>query len=237
MEPFPFTLISYNIHHGRGMDRHLDLRRIVHVIRDAGADVACLQEVDCRVMRSRLVNQPAVLAKDLGMEFVYGPTLIWPGGQRYGNLLLSRLPIEAHRTHLMPGRGEQRGVIEARITTPAGTMTVFCTHWGLPEGDRGLHAAHALEAMAETPGPVLFAGDLNEPPDGPSHDILRESGLVALGPQEATCPADDPDLAIDHIYGSEHFTARDAYAIPSLASDHRPVVAELELRAEPGIDH
>ncbi len=229
MQPFHITLITYNIHHARGMDRHLDINRIAGVIRDSGAHVACLQEVDRHVVRSRRMDQPRRLATLLGMEPVYGPTLRWPAGQRYGNLVLSRLPIEDSRTHLLPGRGEQRGLIEARLGTPAGPVTLLASHWGLPEEDRALHSARTVELFAAAPGPALFAGDLNEPPDGPGHAVLREAGLVPLGPSEPTYPAHDPDSAIDHVYGSGHWTVRDAYTIPSLASDHRPVVVELSL--------
>lgn len=235
MEPFRFTIISYNIHHGRGLDHHLDMNRIASVIADTSADVVCLQEVDYRVVRSRFINQPAALASALSMERVFGATLRWPGGQRYGNLLLSRLPIESSRHHLMSGRGERRGIIEARLTTPAGPITVLNTHWGLPEADRTLHAARSVALLTEAGRPTLLAGDLNEETNGPNHALLRDAGLAPLGPPEPTFPADAPSIAIDHVYGTRHFTAREAYTIPSLASDHRPVVVELEMRvAAPG---
>ena len=39
-------IITYNIHHGEGIDDVYDLDRIAAVIRDSGADIATLQEVD-----------------------------------------------------------------------------------------------------------------------------------------------------------------------------------------------
>ena len=39
-------VLTYNIHHGAGIDGVLDLERIAQVIEQSGADVIGLQEVD-----------------------------------------------------------------------------------------------------------------------------------------------------------------------------------------------
>ena len=39
-------VMSYNIHHGEGTDRRLDLERIAAVIADSGADIVALHELD-----------------------------------------------------------------------------------------------------------------------------------------------------------------------------------------------
>ena len=39
-------VVTYNIHHGVGVDGKLDLNRIAEVIRAAKADLVALQEVD-----------------------------------------------------------------------------------------------------------------------------------------------------------------------------------------------
>jgi endonuclease/exonuclease/phosphatase family metal-dependent hydrolase len=224
------TLITYNIHHGAGLDRQISLARIVGVAADSGAQVACFQEVDCRVARTRRAHQPRELARALKMKAVYGPTIKWPLGARYGNLLLTSLPLTTCHTYLLPGGVEQRGLVEARVKTSAGEVAVYCTHFGLAPDERQLQATRTAEIIAACGVPALLAGDLNEEPGGPSHDILRAAGLVSLGVTEPTFPADDPAIHIDHVYGTEGWKALDAYAIPSLASDHRPVVVELGLR-------
>lgn len=229
MQPPRLTLITYNIHHAAGMDRRVDLPRIATVIRDTGADVACVQEVDCHVVRSRRAHQPNELARLLDMSQVYYPTLRWPLGQRYGILTLSRFPIVSSEAHALPGRGERRGLLETRLETPFGPIAVFCTHWGLPEHDREVQARRTVEILQGVDVPLLFAGDLNEGREGPNHAVLREAGLTALAPSEHTFPSPDPTATIDHIYGSHHWSAREAYVVPSLASDHRPVVADLTL--------
>ena len=43
-------------------------------------------------------------------------------------------------------------------------------------------------------------------------------------------PADKPVKRIDHIFYGERLRAKKAWVVASLASDHVPVVAELELK-------
>ena len=98
------SVLSYNIHHGVGGDGRLDLDRIAAVIRDSGADVAALQEVDRHwSARSGLADQAKELARRLRMHHAYGANLdrapAEPGQPRrqYG----TRTPAA--------GRGDRRG--------------------------------------------------------------------------------------------------------------------------------
>jgi endonuclease/exonuclease/phosphatase family metal-dependent hydrolase len=221
------TLVTYNIHHAEGLDRRVSVPRIAGVLKDVQPDIACLQEVDCRVVRTRRAHQPRELAKALGMKALYGPTLKWPFGARYGNLILTRMPLVATHTHALPGANEARGLVEGHVQTDAGPVAVFCTHWDLSQEDRILQAAATVDIMRRLAIPALLAGDLNEEADGPAHDILRDAGLVPVGTRDCTFPADDPNRVIDHVYGTPGWHVSETYTIPSLASDHRPVVAEL----------
>ena len=222
------TLVTYNIHHAAGMDRRISIPRIAGVLKDADAGVACIQEVDCRVVRSRRSHQPRLLAKALGMKAVYGATLKWPLGARYGNLVLTRLPLIVAHTHNLPLGDEQRGVVEVHVEAPFGPIAVFCTHWGLTDDERVEQAEATVRYIKRAKLPALLAGDFNEGPDGRAHAILTAAGLTRLGTSEPTYPAVDPETCIDHVYGTTHWRVEDSYAIPSLASDHRPVVVELQ---------
>lgn len=62
-EPLEIRILSYNIHHARGMDDKLDLPRIAAVISSVQPDLVSLQEVDQNVTRSENVDQPAELAR------------------------------------------------------------------------------------------------------------------------------------------------------------------------------
>ena len=72
----PLTVLSFNIHHAAGPDGVTDLDRVAAEIRRTRADVIGLQEVDRHWgERSHWADQPAELARRLGMHVVYGANL------------------------------------------------------------------------------------------------------------------------------------------------------------------
>jgi len=105
-------VLSYNIHHGEGVDHKLDLQRIAGVIKSVNPDLVALQEVDKGTQRANRVDQPVELARLTGMKVVFGGNIRYEGGD-YGNAVLSRLPIKRHKNHLLPlfddGELPQRG--------------------------------------------------------------------------------------------------------------------------------
>jgi endonuclease/exonuclease/phosphatase family metal-dependent hydrolase len=112
-------ILTFNIHHGRGLDRIVDLDRISRVIRSANPDIVGLNEVDKQYSkRSEFVDQADWLAEKLDMEHVFGPaiTLESQGNRQYGNAILSRYPIIKSRKHpfdFLPKVVEDRSLLEA----------------------------------------------------------------------------------------------------------------------------
>ena len=134
-EPIRLRVLSYNIHHAEGVDRKLDVERIAGMIRSVEPDLVALQEVDQKVKRTQVVDQPAELAKLTKMQVVFGANIELQGGH-YGNAVLSRFSITRHTNHLLPNidDSEQRGVIEAEIKVPDSNepLLLLATHPGLP---------------------------------------------------------------------------------------------------------
>src|SRR5690606_3039716 len=95
------TFLSYNIHHGEGMDQKLDLNRIAEVIRSVSPHVVTLQEVDRNTQRVNGSDQIRELAELLDMEFRYAKAIDYDGGE-YGHGILSHLPIARFEHHLLP---------------------------------------------------------------------------------------------------------------------------------------
>src|SRR5262245_43631827 len=85
-------IATYNIHKCRGMDRLVRPERIAKVLADIDADIVALQEVVRMDSEHRHEDQARFLGDELGYHVAFGQTRLHRGG-RYGNVVLTRLPI------------------------------------------------------------------------------------------------------------------------------------------------
>jgi len=73
-------VLTYNIHHGKGVDGKLDFARIGRVIREAKPDIVSLQEVDVRTERVGGRDTVRELERLTGMRGVFGSSMSYGGG-------------------------------------------------------------------------------------------------------------------------------------------------------------
>jgi endonuclease/exonuclease/phosphatase family metal-dependent hydrolase len=239
----PVRVMSFNIHHGRGLDGVVDLERVASAIEDADADVVGLQEVDRHWSeRSDFVDQASVLARRLNMHLVYGANLdrdpLEPAQPRrqYGTAILSDHPILEWRNVLLPRTGtkEQRGLLEARVNVRGVPVLVYNTHLQHDSQSERTAQIEAIRQIIGTPeDSVVLVGDLNARPDTPEIAAITEQlrdAWVAAGIGEGyTYPAEDPAARIDYVLTSADVVARAAAVVTSDASDHLPVHADVAL--------
>jgi endonuclease/exonuclease/phosphatase family metal-dependent hydrolase len=244
---------TFNIHHGVGTDGRLDLARTADVIAATGATLVGLQEVDRTLApRSDWVDQAAWLGERLGMVVVHGATIdrpppdpAVPDGprRRYGNALLSGHPVRSWQALRLPGtaRREARGLVDARVDVDGTTVRVVVTHLQNRSGrERREQAAHMVDQLAgdrEQPAPTVLLGDMNAGPDAPEMRTLCAVltdvwAAVGDGPGH-TFPARRPFARIDHVLISSGVTPVAAEVIGTRASDHRPVVVDLDVSPAP----
>ena len=240
---------TFNIHHGVGADGRLDLARTADVISATGASVVGLQEVDRALSaRSDWVDQAAWLGERLGMDVVHGATIdrdppdpTVPDGprRRYGNALLSAHPVRSWRALPLPGdpRREARGLVDALVDVGGTTVRVAVTHLqNRSRGTRREQAAHVVRLLGEPAdprAPTILLGDMNAGPDTPEMRTLTAVlvdvwAAVGNGPGP-TFEARHPFARIDYVLVSEELVPVAAEVVDTRASDHRPVVADLDL--------
>ncbi len=243
-------LVSFNIHHGEGVRGDSALEAQAKLLRDLDSDVAFLQEVDVGVVRSDRVNQAAFLAERSGLSFhVFGKNMDLGGGA-YGNAILSRFKltwgahyvipaVDPHVPRLFEGNGqyylpEPRGILRADARIDGVRHCLLCAHFGFlrQELKEGVDAVLAL--LRRTNMPVLLGSDMNTMDrNAPELFRLREEMVdcaSALSQEGvATYPSDDPVERLDYVLVRGPYRVTTLDVVPSLSSDHRPVVAELEL--------
>lgn len=232
-------VLSYNIHHGEGVDQVLDLERIAKLILEAKADIVGLQEVDRGVERSGKRDLPAELAKLTGMRVHFEKNIPHQGGE-YGNAVLTRFPIKsAKNTHLKQlAPGEQRGVQQLVLDVRGREIVFINTHidYRANPPERTLDA-EALKQMVADAGkrPVILVGDFNAMPTSPFitsvKSFIADAWEITGKGDGFTIPVKKPTRRIDYVFVSkETVTPVRLEVIPSIASDHLPLLAELRLK-------
>lgn len=226
------TVATLNLAHGGNAADGAGLEAAARLLERAGAEVAGLQEVDRGLARSGGVDQAAWLARRLGVDGAFGPALR-RGRGAYGNALLSRWPVLAARSVPLPGEGEPRAALDARLATPAGPVRVLVTHLGLDVPARRRQAEALAGLLAADPGvPTLLLGDFNADPDAP--ELAPIAARLRRLSAPPTYPAPDPRHRSDGIYVSVHWQPQAVWVDPEPVSDHRALLARLGLVAGTG---
>lgn len=244
-------LMTYNVHRCVGTDRKLDVERVAEVIAAEQPDVVALQELDVGRMRTRSVDQAHRLAELLKMTFHFHPAMTVEE-ELYGDAILTALPerrIKAKELPLyrrVPGL-EPRGALWVEVEFEGHKVQIINTHLGLIPQEQKRQAAALLgpDWMGDdkwvAPGVVL--GDFNATPYSATYRMLRTALRDAQAPTPtwprpatATFPSSFPFMRIDHVFltkGLETRGVRSPYDTRArLASDHLPLVVELEITAE-----
>lgn len=238
-------VVTYNVHKCQGLDRRVRPARIASVLRETDADVIAMQEVvSVEDGARREAHQARFIADELGYDFCVGENRRHQGGA-YGNVLLTRLPIERHCNYDITWRWQEpRGCLRADIRVAEGvTVHVFNAHLGTAFVERR-HQGRKLVSqdilrLPELSGPRVVVGDFNEWTRGLASRLLSEE-LVSADVKHhlrrrRTYPGPLPFLHLDHIYHDPALELERLTLHRSLtalvASDHLPLVADFRLRA------
>lgn len=237
-EALRVRVLTYNIHHGEGVDGKLDLQRIAKVITAVEPDLVAVQEVDQKVERTGKVDQPAKLAELTSLNGAFGGNFKFQGGD-YGNLVLSRWPIDKQRNHKLPSLrdGEPRGVLEVEVALPgdAGSLCLLATHLDHRQDEAERIASAKVLNELKTPSLALLAGDLNDVPDSRTLETLRRHWTVSNEKPLPTIPVGKPDRQIDYVLfkpGARWRVVETRVLEEAVASDHRALLAILEIIPE-----
>lgn len=227
--------VTWNLHSCVGRDRRCDPWRVARVLAALEPDVVGLQEVDWRRGPETGQHQFEVIAEALGLTAIAGPNLRDHRGS-YGNGLLTRFPAElVRRLPLSFGTREPRGAIDALLRHEDGSLRVVVTHLGLRRGERREQLAVLRDTLAtEQPrhDATVLLGDLNEwvPPAVADHLLVPEPFPTLLTGR--TYPSRFPLFALDRLLAHPEPRVHSWSVVRTpearIASDHLPLVAELE---------
>src|SRR6266567_541961 len=200
-------LITWNVQWCRGVDGRVDPSRIAHDAKAlADFDVLCLQEIadnypHPRLGGSRGENQFAEIARALpGYTPVQGVAVDVPaeGGRRrrFGNMILSRLPVGPVFRHLLPFpvdpgvNGMPRIALEAIIAAEFGELRVITTHLEYYGSKSRAAQVEALRAIHAEGSGHARRGGIVDTSGSPFHTYLRPASTIITG--DFNLEPDDP---------------------------------------------
>jgi endonuclease/exonuclease/phosphatase family metal-dependent hydrolase len=235
----PLRVMTFNMKSGA-----YGLQKVARVIGQEAPDVVALQEVDIGAMRSGQVDQPAQLAAATGLQHYTHFRATTKSRGAYGVALLSRFPLE-HRSQYrlpVPDGAEPRTLGHVVVRIAGQDVSLYVTHLTpMPFRDeaRALQTEVISRILAEDLRPKLLLGDFNDVADAAALATLRIQlqdvfAAVGEGPQ-GTLPLPlpfGPEWRIDYIFACKSFVPRVSRVVRVRASDHFPVMAELELRPQ-----
>jgi endonuclease/exonuclease/phosphatase family metal-dependent hydrolase len=223
-------LLSYNVRSMRD-----DRAALTRVIRSADAHLVCVQEAP-RLLRWR--STCAALARTSGLVVVGGGR---PAG---ANLIMSTLSVDVTKAVDVlfskdPGL-HQRGTAIAVLRLQGVTFAVAGTHLDLRAEPRLRHIGELETAIANNVPdgvPVIIAADVNDQPGSASWTALvngRTDALTSAGVGSIlTSTSTEPHQTIDGIFVDSAVRVRSVRVLDQpdvrIASDHLPILAELEL--------
>ena len=200
-------LVTWNVQWCRGVDGRVDPARIVAEAKKlADFDVLCLQEIADNFPHPRLAgsageDQFAALAALLpGFTAVPGVAVDHPGEggrrRRFGNMILSRLPVRQAYRHLLPSpidpgkNGMPRIAVEACVAARGGDVRVITTHLEYYSDPQRRAQVDALRSIHAEGHGHARAGSIVDTTGGPFHTFLRPASTIVTG--DFNLEPDDP---------------------------------------------
>lgn len=174
-------VLTLNIYHDRA-DWPQRLELMVEEITALAPDVILLQEV---LQNPELPNQAETLASRLGGYEVFFVSADSVGNpKRYGNAILSRLPVLQTNERRLQPHNDYRMAAHARIEWRGEPVDVYATHLHYGGEDpgpeavetRGTQIRDLLDFVDATRAgdAVVVGGDFNTRPDSPDLQLLAE---------------------------------------------------------------
>lgn len=208
-------VLSYNMRSLRD-----DAAALVRVVRAAGPDVVCVQEAP-KWWRWR--SRCAELARRCDLLFVTGGL---PAGN---NMLMCTAAVSVRESaDFLFTRAfglHQRGMATASCSLGGARFQLVSTHLDMDAAQRRLHVEEMFTALGRLDDAVVLGADVNEHPGEPAWS--------ALGARLPECGAGTRARRIDGIFLSPGIRVLTAAVLDSpdvrIASDHPPILAEVEL--------
>lgn len=249
-----FRVLQFNMQFGqrweaeRPDDSPIDLDGTIAEIRSHGADLVLLQEVERALPGGRQMEPPPNYQRLRQAFPEYHGTFAYPPADArelpfgIGLAILSRSPLRDVFRQDLPSPPVEfvfegaantptdRILIGARTSVNGHELTVINTHllaFFMLNASSEMHGEQrklVIQRAASARGPVVLGGDFNVSNHASLVQQFGESGFRTTQSTEPTWWR--RPLVLDHIFYNDRLRCVGQRVVPSLASDHLPIVAD-----------
>lgn len=233
-----------------------DIHLVVGYLRDHPADILCLQELTINAHGQTEAHTPSFVAAQLGMHSHFQEIpLIAGDGSTYTlvNGIFTKFPIAAtHFTWINQPTGSggtddgYRAYVEVKLVLPdsselsVGTTQCSFTNDFAMTPRRQTENQTLLQVVNRHTTRYILAADLNATPASELVDsmglALTNAGPNLLDPTWTTKPFNAPGFMantlswrLDYIFTTPDIATKSAEILPTVYSDHLPIMAVLEV--------
>lgn len=225
------ALMTYNIRHGEGIDGITDYGRIADIIKNSGANIVAMQEIDSVTGRSGGADVLKEIASRTGMHATFARAIPFMGGAYGIGIISAEEPMAVTRIPL-PGREEARVLLIAEFKD----YYIGCMHLSLTPKDQMASLPIICREAAKLDKPFIIAGDWNAAPKDKFIKRLKKYATVLNNTDMPTFPANNPDTLLDYVAAwkktkAQYKVRQTEFMViaDTVASDHRPVFTRIKL--------
>lgn len=239
-------VLSWNIWRGG------DLDEVIKLLSKVDGDIISLQEV--AVIKH--INQAEEIARRLGLNWFYCKAFT---DDRHdspsydlGNAILTKFPVNGSSCHLLSGldlykqslkfslrsnykgdsETEPRGAVQVELTAGGKILTIVNTHLAYSKDHKSSKIRDIqLDNLLNNPAikqssKLILTGDFNSIPE--SETIKKIESMLINTDKNPAHPTWN-DKRIDYIFISPDIIVKSFQILNSDASDHFPILAEIEI--------
>ncbi len=234
-------VLTFNIQHCRNINTgKIDYDAISREIASFSPDIVALQEVRGKCFLPEFKDQAGIIAKKLGMNYVFGRSVRIAGVGPFGNAILTKYPIISQKVIKIPFKKwifriiqrirhrhthiEPRSILEVCIDVRGERVNVYTTHFGFTLDEQKAAVKTVMKSVRGEKSIIM--GDFNLPQTALTLKPLFDTfNTATLG---RTFPSQNPGRQIDYILTSRNIEISAAGVSERAVSDHRACFADVK---------
>jgi hypothetical protein len=224
--PLQLCVASYNIRLG-GMLYGYDMEALAEDIRNSGADLIGLQEVDKNTNRNGNQDTMKILGELLGYYYYFYPVTTQDVGEN-GIGILSKYPIVEATEHLLPYTGSEAGKFLMATINVYGREVVFCNTHGTYDTDATV-PLQGIYDLTKDHDPFIVVGDFNNQRIEVFNSVFVDCTVANQGTVTTT-----DGYVFDNIIIAPSLEMLDFTVTDTGESDHYFITSNVKAKAQAG---